>query len=167
MPNDVQLLGSPTKSNRNFDTPAVLMRKNFFSFSVFFSLNNGPKKLFTLFSLKMHYNVQLLMSSTKSNRSFDVPALLICQNFSSPMMQTASSAEAMPSPASLLAFARLDVNPGRQLCKLKHPAAQIETKIASAPRIEGWESGSRRGKRRRTDGGGSDETDILLVFSVG
>ena len=78
----------------------------------------------------MHYNIQLLESSTKSNRSFDVPPLVIRRNFSSPVMQTTSSAEAMPSPASLLPFALLNVNLGWQLCKLKHQVAQIETKIA-------------------------------------
>ena len=96
----------------------------------------------------MHCIVQLTASSTRSNRSFDVLAVLIRQNFSSPVMQTASSAEAMPP------FARLDVNIGWQLFKLKHRAAQIKTKIASKPRIEGLESGSSRAREeeRRVEG---------------
>ena len=126
---------------------------------LFYSLNNGPKKFnYSFFSLKMHYNVQLPASWTKSNQSFDVLDVLIRRNFSSPVLQTASSTEAMPSFSSLLPFARLDVNPGWQLCKLKHRAAQIKTKIASAPRMEGWESGSSRGKRRRTERGGRESS---------
>jgi len=129
------------------------------SFYFLFFLTIMVQKIYLLFfSLKIHYNVQLLPSSTKSNRSFDVPAVLIRWNFSSPVMQTASSAEAMSSPASLLPFAQLDVNPGWQLRKLKHRAAQIENKIASAAWIEGWESGSSRGKRRRTEGGGRESS---------
>ena len=106
----------------------------------------------------MHSGVQLLVSPTKSNRSFDVLAVVIRRNFSSPVMQTTSSAEAMPSPAYLLPFAWLDVNSGRQLCKLKHRAAQIKTKIASAPGIEGWETRSSRGERRITEGGGRESS---------
>jgi hypothetical protein len=97
------------------------------------------------------------------------------------MMQTASSAKAMPSPASFLAFARLNVSPGWQLCKLKHRAAQIKIKIASAPRIEAregerWVEGGRarqdrdlkrRGARTTTTCGAEGETDILHFFSVG
>jgi len=79
---------------------------------------------------------------TKLNRSY-VPAVLICQNSSSSLMQ--SSATAMPSPATLLPFAWLDVN---RPSKLKQQAAQIETKIASVPGIERWESGFSRVKRR-------------------
>ena len=83
------------------------------SFYFLFFLTIMVQKIYLLFfSLKIHYNVQLPVSSTKSNRSIGVPAVLIRRNFSSPVMQTATSAEAMPSPASLLPFARLDVNPG-------------------------------------------------------
>ena len=125
---------------------------------LFFLSIKVKKNLFTLFSLKMHYNVQLPVSSTKSNQSFGVPAVLIRRNFSSPMIQTATSVEAMPSLASLLPFARLDVNLGWKLRKLKYRAAQIENEIVSAARIEGWESGSSRGKRRRTERGGRESS---------
>ena len=60
MQNNVQLLASPTKSNRSFDVHVV----------------------FTLFShIRKHNYFQLLVSPTKSNWSFNVPAVLICWNF--------------------------------------------------------------------------------------
>ena len=105
MPNDVQLLASPTKLNRSFDVPTVLIR-NFFLVSLF-SLITVQKNYLLFFSQNaLQCSIPHVLNQIESK------FLLICRNFSSPVMQTASSVVAMPSFSSLLPFARLDVNPG-------------------------------------------------------
>jgi len=124
---------------------------------LFFSLNNGPKILNVLF-----------FSLSKCITTFNSPHLqpnrievlvFYLWWYTKISHRPWCKLQAPPNhaiPAFLLPFTRLDVNPGLQLCKLKHQVAQIDTKIATAPRIEGWESGSSRGMRRRTEGGGME-----------